>query len=415
MADVGRDHPGGSDPAGGQLIPRPIRLFPVLLCLCTFPTAVDARQTAPAQQTVSDIIDFLVTNQAVQTGDFERDRAAAEAARDAIARALLVNLTSVPLASSSSGFLYRLNQQLGTMERTTQSFGSFFVERALTAGSGRASFGVSAVTSSFDRLGDLPLREGTLTTVANQFRDESAPFDTEALTLRMRSSTLTVFGSVGITNRFEVGAALPLIHLSVEGQRLNVYRDQPFLQASGNATADGVGDAAVRAKYTLAQASTAALAAAAEVRLPTGDDGNLLGAGATAYRFLGIGSIETGRLTLHGNGGIVFGGVSDEVNFAGAAAFAVRPRVTVSGEVLFRRVDELHDLRLTSERHPTILGVETLRLTPGESATTLANAVAGVKWNAGGTLVVGGYVAFPLVRRGLTAPITPTLALEYSF
>ena len=38
-------------------------------------------------QTVAGIVDFLVTNQAVQTGDFERDREAAEAARDAISRA----------------------------------------------------------------------------------------------------------------------------------------------------------------------------------------------------------------------------------------------------------------------------------------------------------------------------------------
>jgi hypothetical protein len=387
----------------------------IVVCAFVFAPGVEAQQAPAARQTVGDIIDFLVTNQAVQTEDFERDRAAAEAARDAISRALLVNLTSVPLASSSSGFLYRLNQQLGTMERTTQSFGSFFVERALTAGSGRASFGVSAVTSSFDQLGKEQLREGTLITVANQFRDEPAPFDTEALTLRMRSSTLTVFGSVGLTDQFEIGAALPLIHLSLDGQRLNVYRGQPSLQASGEASADGIGDAALRAKVTVARSSNAALALAAEVRLPTGDEGNLLGAGSTGYRFLGIGSVESGRLTLHGNGGVVFGGVSDELNFAGAAAVAVQPRVTVSGEVLFRRVDELHNLQLTAREHPTIFGVETFRLTPDATATTLANAVAGIKWNVSGTLVLGGYVAFPLLRNGLTAPITPTLAFEYSF
>ena len=94
-----------------------------------------------AQQTVSDVVGFLVTNQAVVTADFEKDLAAAEAARDTISRALLVDLASVPLATASSGFLYRLNPQLGTVERATESFGGFFVERALTAGRGRASFG----------------------------------------------------------------------------------------------------------------------------------------------------------------------------------------------------------------------------------------------------------------------------------
>ena len=388
-------------------------ISPVLL-LCLVASPAGAQQSA-APQTVGDIIGFLVTNRAVQTGDFERDQAAAEAARDAITRALLVSLTSVPLVSSSSGFLYRLNPLLGTMERTTQSFGSFFVERALTAGQGQASFGVSLFTAGFDRLGDLQLRDGSLVTVANQFRDEAGPFDTEALTLRIRSNTITVFGSVGITDRFDVGAALPLIQLSVEGDRLNVYRGDPFLQASGEATATGIGDAAFRAKYTIARSETAAFAAAAELRLPTGDDENLLGAGKAAYRFLGIGSIEEGRLTVHGNGGVVFGGVSSELNFAGAASFAIRPRVTMSGEVLVRRVSELRDLEFILAEHPTVAGVDTLRLLQSENAATVARAVAGIKWNVNGTLVLGGHLAFPLVRHGLTAPITPTLSLEYAF
>jgi hypothetical protein len=387
-----------------------------LLCAHALPAAARQRsQTPEGPQTVAEIVDFLLTNQAVQTGDFERDRAAAEAARDAVARALLVNLTSVPLASSSSGFLYRLNPALGTMERATQSFGSFFVERALTAGAEHASFGVSFFTAGFDRLGDLELRDGSLVTTANQFRDEALPFDTEALTLRVRSSTVTLFGSYGVNDRFDVGAALPLIHLTVDGQRLNVYRGDPFLQAAGNASATGIGDVALRAKYTVARSSAGAFAAAAEVRLPTGDEENLLGSGATAYRFLGIGSFESGRFALHGNGGVVFGGISDELNFFGATSFAVDPRVTVSGEVLIRRVNDLHDLEITSEPHPTISGVDTLRLVQGTTATTLANAVAGLKWNVNGTVVLGGHLAFPLVRHGLTAPVTPTFTIEYAF
>jgi hypothetical protein len=51
----------------------------------------------------------------------------------------------------------------------------------------------------------------------------------------------------------------------------------------------------------------------------------------------------------------------------------------------------------------------------GDSGTTLANAIAGVKWNVGGAVVIGGHLAFPFNKRGLTAPLTPTLALEYAF
>lgn len=371
--------------------------------------------SARAQETVADVIGFLVTGQAVQTADFERDRAAAEAARDTISNALLVNLTSVPLATSSSGFLYRLNPQLGTVERATESFGAFFVERALTAGSGRASFGFSATTAAFDHLDGLSLRDGSAVTVANRFRDEAAPFDTESLTLRIRSSTVTFMGNIGVTDRLEIGAAVPFVRLNVDGQRVNVYRGRTLLQASGTASSSGVGDVAVRAKFTLVAAPNGGVAAAVEVRLPTGDERNLLGAGSTAYRFTGIGSVEQGAFSLHGNASVVRGGVSSELAFAGAASAAVHPRVTVSGELLARRVSALHDIALTAARHPTISGVDTLRLTAGDTVPTLLRAAAGVKWNVGGTVVIGGHVTWPLVKRGLTAPITPTLGIEYGF
>src|SRR4051794_28875759 len=166
-----------------------------------------------AQGTVNDVVGFLVTNQAVATGDFQKDRAAADAARDAIAKSLLLDLTSVPLATASSGFLYRLNPELGTVERATDSFGGFFVERALTPGHGHASFGVSTSTASFDRFDGRSLRDGALVAIANQFRDEQAPFDTESLVLHIRSSVMTLFGSVGVGSRVEIGAAVPLVQL----------------------------------------------------------------------------------------------------------------------------------------------------------------------------------------------------------
>ena len=370
---------------------------------------------AHAQETVGDVLSFLVTNRSVRTDDFERDRAAAEAARDTITRALLVNLTSVPLGTSSGGFLYRLNPELGTVERASDSFGGFFVERALTAGAGRATFGMSAQTSAFDQLNGADLRDGSFVTVANQFRDESTPFDTDALALRIRSSILTVFGSVGVTDRLEVGAAVPFMRLELEGERRNVYFASPFLQASGEASASGVGDVALRAKYVIASGKRGAFAGGFEVRLPTGDEENLLGTGQTAYRFLAIGSIETGAVTFNGNGGFVFNGISDEVNFAGAASYAVRPRVTIVGEAMVRRVSELRAIDLVSAPHPTLQDVDTWRLAPGDSGMLLANAIAGVKWNAAGRMVVGAHLAFPLVRRGLTAPLTPTVAVEYNF
>ena len=42
---------------------------------------------ARAQQSVADVLTFIVTNQTVSTGNLERDRAAAQATSDTISRA----------------------------------------------------------------------------------------------------------------------------------------------------------------------------------------------------------------------------------------------------------------------------------------------------------------------------------------
>ena len=378
---------------------------------------------AAAQGTVNDVVGFLVTNQAVQTGDLPKDHAAAEAARDAIAKSLLLDLTSMPLATASSGFLYRLNPELGTVERATESFGGFFVERALTPGHGHASFGVSTSTASFDRFDGRSLRDGALVTIANQFRDEGAPYDTESLILHLRSSVMTLFGSVGVGNRVEIGAAVPLVQLTLDGQRIDNYRGAMLIQASGNATASGLADIALRGKVNLVTVRNGGLAVAGEVRLPTGDAANLLGAGKASLRIMGIGSLEHGLFALHGNAALVTGGISSEYDFGGAVSIAVDPRVTLSGETLVRRVTELHSLALVSAPHPDLRGdpsrgiapVDTFRLAPSLGAQTLAGVVTGIKWNVTHTLVIGGHLNWSLTRGGLTAPLTPTVALEYAF
>ena len=163
-------------------------------------SALLAASPANAQDTLREAVRFLMTNQAVQTGDFARDREAAEAAHDTIARALLVNLTTAPIGTSSGGFLYRLNPELGTVERVSENFGTFFVERALMGGEGSASFGMTASTAGYGQLNGYDLRDGSFVTVANHFRGEAQPFDTESLTMRLRTSSMVFFANAGVSD-----------------------------------------------------------------------------------------------------------------------------------------------------------------------------------------------------------------------
>src|SRR5262249_23116030 len=148
-----------------------------------------------------------------------------------------------------------------------------------------------------------------------QFRDESQPFDVESLNLSLKTTTFTIFGNVGVTDRIDIGVAVPIESLSLEGSRLNVYRGSQFLQATAVAEATGVGDIAIRGKVRLLGERGTGLAVLEEVRLPTGDKEDLLGAGEASYRTVIVGSAEPGMFAANFNAGYTFGGLADQFDY----------------------------------------------------------------------------------------------------
>jgi hypothetical protein len=382
--------------------------------LVALPVCAAAQGTTEAE-TVQDILAFLVTNQGVDTRDFERDRSAADATRDTLTRALLGAIATVPVGTSSSGFTYRLNPALGTVERASETFGPFFVERALTAGAGQASFGFTFQFASFESLDGHDLEDGNFVTIANQFRDEPAPFDVETLALDVTTRTTTFYANVGLSDRIDLAVAVPVVRLDISGTRNNTYRGRTLLQARARAEALGFADVAVRSKIRLTGDGPGALAAGVEVRLPTGREEDLLGAGDTALRFQGLASAEVGRTSVHGNVTIGTGGIGREYSYGGAVAVAATPQLTLVGEVLARRIAGLQRISELITPHPRIVGVDTMRLVPSGEDQTTSLAVAGFKWNVGGTWLIHGNVLFPMTDSGLTAKFTPTIALDYSF
>jgi hypothetical protein len=197
-------------------------------------------RVAGAQESVNDVLSFLLTNQAVRTEAFVKDQEATAATRDTVTRFLLVELATLPIESSAPGFIYKLNPAVASFERVSEGFGPFFVERALTSGRGQTSLGFTYRYSRFDTLDGRGLRDGSLVTTANRFTDEPAPFDVEKLALRIDASTFTLFGTHGLTDRLDVGVAIPLVALDVSGERINFYRGDVFLQASASASVVGL-------------------------------------------------------------------------------------------------------------------------------------------------------------------------------
>jgi hypothetical protein len=374
-----------------------------------------APTNALAQQSVREVLSFLLTNQAVRTGDIERDAEATAATRDTISRALLIELATLPISTSSSGFTYLFNSELGTRERASSSFGPFFVERALTSGRNQMSFGATFRYSQFDRLDGNDLRTGDFVTTAARFRDEPQPFDVETLALRIDTRTVTAFANYGISDRVDIGAALPIVSMRLAGERVNTYRGQTIPQAAATATTTGVADMAITARAHLLGSRASGLTAGAELRLPTGREEDLLGTGEPAVRILAIGSLEGTRASAHLNGGYSWGGISREASYSAAVTVAASERFTLVGEFLGRWIEGLGQIGQVTAPHPSSIGVDTIRLLPTASGTMTGMAVAGFKWNVGGRWLVNANVLLPVTDRGLRARAVPAIALDYSF
>jgi hypothetical protein len=370
--------------------------------------------TSHAQAPLAEVLTFLLTNRGVPSGDFERDAAAARASSETIGRLLLVELSTVPVSTASPGFVYRFNPALGTPERASESFGPFFTERSLTTGRGRLTVGATWAVRRFTRLDGQALDAGTIVTSGNQFRDEAQPFDVETLALSLETRTLTTSATIGVADRIDVGIVVPFVAVSLDGTRVNTYRDASVVQATADASASGVGDVAVRGKVRLLGSRASGLAAVVETRLPTGREADLLGAGEASVLTSVVGSGESGPIGVHASAGLARGGLSNESHYRAAVAVAAGRTVTLVGELLGRRIDEAGRLALSRVAHPTIRDVDTLRLLPTSDSTNAALAVVGAKWNIARTLLVGAHLTVPLTDRGLRPARVFTIGGEYS-
>jgi hypothetical protein len=385
----------------------------IVLVLATAAPAA-ARQTQQTQQTMSQVLSFLLTNRSVSTGDFSRDEAAAAATRDTFATFIQTELATIPVTSPSSGFTYRLDPTIGANVRASDSFGPFYVERALTGGKRQVTFSVSYSQTAFDNIDGLALRTGTLVAIATQLDGESQPFDAETLTLRIQTRTTTFSGHIGLTDRLDFSGAVPVVSLSMSGDRVDTTHGVPFPQASAVASASGLGDVLLRAKYNVLRSGASGVSVGTDIRLPTGNADNFLGSGHTIGVPRLIGSLEHDWIGLQGEVGYAVGGPVRQVEYGGAATIVASPRLTLVAEVLGSRLGSGGSLVYLTEARPGLVGVNTIRLTGATSSTTRVSVVAGFRWNIAGKWLLSANVLRPVTTAGLNAKWVPTMTFDYS-
>jgi hypothetical protein len=391
---------------------RRVMMRRVWMSLVTAALFLCATRPATAQPLLNDLSSLLTEQR--PTGSFVLDPAAAAATRDTVASLFLVELTQVPIASSSGGFVYQLRPGVGVYSRASNQFGPFFTERTLRSGAGQLSLGMAYQYSDFGSLQGASLDAGTFPTNAARAAGAIDPFSVDLLSLRLISRTYNLFATYGVSDRLSIGGTIPLVSVSFTGERVRTINNTTTVQSTQSAGAAGLGDVVVNGRYLVAGSGSRGFSAGADLRLPTGSKADLRGTGEVAGRVIAIGSREDGRLALHANGGFGFGGVSREVFWSAATGYAATPRVTVIGEVVGRWLSDL--TRVSQVYQPNLVSpdVETMRWLPSERGVHTTFVVTGAKWNFTGSWMLNTSLLFRVTDAGLRATVTPGISIDYA-
>ena len=175
------------------------------------------------------------------------------------------------------------------------------------------------------------------------------------------------------------------------------------------------------------------VAAAVDLRLPTGDSADLLGTGATEVKGFLILSGGKSKFSPHLNVGYtytgdsdLFGKLPDEFNYTGGFDAAVATRLTVTADLVGRSLlsadrlvntDHVYHYRFANEPAGTFPHSETrTELALEEGTLNLLLGSVGLKFNPAGRLLISGNVLLSLSKdNGLQDMVTPVFQIDYNF
>ena len=400
-------------------------------------------------------------------------------------------LLSFPLGSSSGGFSFTRDARTGELSMSSETFGPAFAERAITIGRGQTNVGYAFQSTSYDSFEGVSLDSGELSFI-RQHNDccpananhptEPTNFDPaferdllqENLSVDINSHASVLFATYGVTDRFDVGIAVPFVHVNIDARvdghilrtasGANSLTHSFDLAGSDHATftdsgsSDGVGDLSIRAKYNFLRGDVTSFAAGLDLRLPTGDKDELLGTGATRAEMTFIYSGDYGRVSPHVNVGYTLSSgtssssasdlevdpvehrldtigtlaladvdleVPDEFNYVFGLNVAAHPRVTVGFDVRGRTLFDVSRFELRDNVYPNRAAgpVPTAAFTASQEFSLLDETgkvnmvlgIVGAKINVAKTLLLNANVLFPMTDGGLKPKPTLVFGIDYVF
>lgn len=233
-----------------------------------------------------------------------------------------------PLSSTSVGLTFDLSTGVPVATRT--SAGPIFGERGQTLGKGRLNLGFNYSTLDLAKVRGLNTDEISFVflhqNIGNTsiYGDDPNEHDYIVLDagLDLDATVLAIYGTYGLSDRLDVGIAIPYVRISLKADpfaRMNSYTftsngsanhyfggtsASPELTLNGtdvDESAGGIGDITFRAKLHAYQGQSYDIGLLAEMRIATGKEEDFLGSGDGSFKGLLIASTSSGYFSPYGN------------------------------------------------------------------------------------------------------------------
>lgn len=358
---------------------------------------------------------------------------------------VLVQLATLPIGSTSGGFSYAFDAAAGTFERVTESFGPLFADRAFTNGRKRLTFGSHLLYSKMSTYEGSNLDSGDIKFYLRHSAVNGAFFEGDLMQADLRldisSTQMVFFANYGVSDKLDVSVAVPVTRVQMDASvdatviplstaGLPIHRfpgGATSATFTRGASASGLGDLQVRGKYRFVSFEGGGLAAAVNLRMPTGSAEDLLGTGTVTGTFALIGSSEYGRFSPHfnleysvsGEGELVE--IPNEFGYRLGADFIASPRLTLSGDLLGRSLIDAGRLKVgqtqfryrDSADRPLTTTINEYAVREG--ALNLVTLAFGGKVNIAGNLLFNANLLIPVTSSGMSAKVTPVIGFDYLF
>jgi hypothetical protein len=382
--------------------------------------------------------------------------------------AVATQLTLLPIPSPASGFTYKFDRAAGVHTRTAQSFGPILTERGETIGAKKVYLGFAWQRFHFDELDgrdldDLPVVLPHSPNLGVAFND----IITAQNSVELKIDQFTIFGTVGVTNRFDLSVAVPIMDVRMQGastaQIVRVTNTTAgdicppgsptglpchvFETGVANSTvrgylnpsnppqsATGIGDVTVRVKQNLVDNTRVALSFLTDVRIPTGDERNFLGSGAVGVKPMFAVTLKGGEVApsvvfaphfnigFQWNGDSVLAGdlaanrkasLPEQLFYAAGTDIGLTRWLTVATDLIGQRVFNAQQLAIGS--FTAVNNVQYPQMTFATADFGINNVAVGAKVNLGAEILLHANVLVQLDSGGLRQKIVPMVGLSRTF